>query len=140
MSLRSYNCYSFAMGITDEWLCSIHGVKELELVGWSNWKYVRDGGDINKLIEIFVEKDVLKRFPNLRVVNFDEIDKRTTLIAVKLAKDDFHFMKRFPSGIWEHKRGGGPIETISEQEVLADTWFGQYNSKTIFLAYKEDCH
>lgn len=133
-----YNCYSYAVEHREEWLYSIKGVEELEVDCWANWYYLKNGGKINDLIDIFVKKDVLERFPEFTIVKLEDIKEHTRLIAVKLAEDDFHFMKRHVGGHWYHKRGGGEIQRISKEKVFADSWYQSYISKTVFLGYKED--
>lgn len=36
--------------------------------------------------------------------------------------EDFHFVKRLPSGHWRHKRGSQPIEPITARWVARQRW------------------
>lgn len=125
-NLSDFNCYSYAMGIRDEWL-RIEG-------------FIRGSNrDVNEQANFFAKENILKRFPDLIVVNFEDIKKGTRLIAFKVGSRDYHFMKRFPNGCWFQKMGGSSIQPIRTIDVFAKTWKrGYYNSKTIFLGYKED--
>ena len=136
--LEDFNCYSYAMGIRNEWLdIKNEGYFERCFFG-SRWQFLMNDGTIDELAEIFVKTDILVKFPELVIVDFKDIKKGTRLIAFKMSNDDFHFMKRFPNGHWFDKRGGDVIETIKKDYALSEVWYGDYNSKTIFLGYKED--
>ena len=52
---------------------------------------------------------------------------------------DFHFM-RYDNGVWTHKRGGSPIETLPEGLTPDNdsAWGSPYISSTIYFLIKDD--
>lgn len=135
-NVRWFNCYSYAMNECKTWINCRKDIEELEKIFYP-WKFLRNG-TIDELVEIFVKKDVLVNFPEFKIIKQEEIKKNTRLVAVKMSSGDFHFMKRFPNGHWFHKMASKDIEPIKKEIVFSDEWFDKYNSKTVFLGYKED--
>ena len=70
---------------------------------------------------------------NLKPVSKKDMVLGKTYVAYRYYRDDFHFMKRLPSGHWRHKQGGQPVAPISQKDVLNGGWVRSdgavYNSK-----------
>lgn len=60
-------------------------------------------------------------------------------VAFRMGKNDFHFMREVPSGVWVDKRGNESfIEAHSEKYVLnAMNWYEDYGGRTVLLAVKK---
>jgi len=125
------------MGVRNKWLNSIKTGRLGR--SWEGWTLDKELANINDVIDVFLENDILVRFPDLVVVERDDIKKNTRLVAVRMSRTDFHFLKRFPNGKWFHKYGDERIKTITKKEVFSSYWCDRsYNSKIIFLGYKGD--
>ena len=82
-------------------------------------------------------------YPQMRIVDKDEaIEANEILIALRLAEEDFHFMRRFADGRWYEKCGASILRECTDT-VEEDEWFSPsggtcYNSKTIYLAVQNN--
>lgn len=86
-------------------------------------------------------KELLSDFSNLRVITSEkDLLPNEYMIAFRLSRGDFHFIRRGRNGVWHHKRGGSRgIETISKEKVFSEAWHHRYGSevytgKIVFLA------
>lgn len=103
---RYYNCMGYALGIK-KWLLM-------------DYYY-----DIDDLEERFGHK--IRRIGNRAAM----VPGRA-YVAYRYGYLDFHFVRRGKDGHWREKRGGGPIQPITERHVFSDAWHPEtqnYNSK-----------
>lgn len=128
-----FNCGGYALG-TYNWFCPYENDEESERL----FEYPEKHDlSVDETAEETTQW-MLDNIPGLRRVNdIEDLHDDEYLIAYKTGWQDFHFMKRSKNGNWWHKMGSGKTVRISKQKVMADTWFNEYNSKTIFLAKKD---
>lgn len=123
---RDYNCAGYALG-TFSWYCPDD---EEHSPFWTLHGRTRE-------YRVSAIQKMLDEFPNLRLIkNIDECADNEYVIAFRLAKDDFHYIKRGFNKVWYHKRGGGRIERISQDEVFDKTWCGRYKGKITLFAMR----
>lgn len=140
-----YNCMGFAIG-TYEW-------DELGNFECS-YEYDYDGNTVPDYMELrdavcWDCADELENlhysnpfFPKMRIVKSErDLLDNEYLIAMRVAEEDFHFMRRMSDGRWFEKCGPNILRECTD-EVFDDEWisiFGLnvYNSVTVFLAVEE---
>jgi hypothetical protein len=119
------NCFGYAVNIP-KWL----------LVG----DYTQgDTHDYTSHLDFILDKGY-ERF-NLKPVSKKDMVLGKTYVAYRYCANDFHFMKRLPTGHWRHKQGGSPVAAISQKNVLNDGWVREdgvvYNSKLYLFEVME---
>lgn len=118
-----YNCGGYALGCYS-WYCPFaHHVRDFEK-------------NVNQ---------ILKDFPNARLIdNIQDLMPNEYMVAFRLSRDDFHFMKRSKNGVWREKRGGQPeIRIVPKSVVFGEVWSPHrydngYRGKLAFFAIKEE--
>lgn len=74
-NFREFNCYSYAMDKRETWVTVGMRDKEFSKSFSYTWDFLRKGGSIDKLVEIFVKKDVLVKFPKFKIITKKQIKK-----------------------------------------------------------------
>lgn len=118
-SKRDFNCAGYALGC----------------FSWFNFSDF-DNMSINECVE-----EILANFPNIRFLRDEkELKENEYLIAFRMGKEDFHFMKRNKRNIWYEKRGHlWYINTVKKKTVYSPYWkLGNiiYDSQIVFFANK----
>jgi hypothetical protein len=116
-----YNCGGYALGCYS-WYCPFsHQVRDFE-------KNV---------------KQILKDFPNARLIdNTQDLMPNEYMVAFRLSRDDFHFMKRGKNGVWREKRGSqSEIRIVPKSVVFGEVWSPDrydngYQGEIAFFAVK----
>ena len=140
-----YNCMGFAIG-TYEW-------EELDSFEYTyeNWEEEESYAEVEERRNEVCYRCALEltlmhlrgNYPQMRIVDKDEaIEANEILIALRLAEEDFHFMRRFADGRWYEKCGASILRECTDT-VEEDEWFSPsggtcYNSKTIYLAVQNN--
>lgn len=130
-----YNCGGYALGLFNWYLPYPQELKD-EIAGfWGEWKM-----SYRKVLKIMVNY-MVDTLPVRRIKSLKQLDEKTEYcVALRLGKDDFHYVKRYQEGIWYHKRGGSyHIQRMEEKEVFSKKgWVdGRYNSNIVLLAVKK---
>ena len=139
-----YNCMGFAIG-TYEWeeLDSFElTYEDLEEESYAEVEKRRNDVCYRCALELTL-MHLHGNYPQMRIVDKDEAIKASEmLIALKLAEEDFHFMRRFPDGKWYEKCGASVIrectDTVEEDEWFTPSGCTCYNSETIYLAVEHN--
>lgn len=123
-----YNCMGYALG-TFEWE---------ELDTFFVWWDEEDGKDILEDMILDCVGEIEKRFDFVHCIESPEdVRENEYVVAFKVGYDDFHFMRQNSDGSWTHKRGGSPIEEISEEEVFSQEWgIDKYISRTYYFSVR----
>lgn len=79
---------------------------------------------------------MLSEIPKLRVIaDPSDAGKGEYVLAFRIGRSDFHFVKRGRNHHWYHKMGGrSEIEKMTEEEVFASSWFHRYNGPLVLFA------
>lgn len=110
-SNSSFNCMGFALG-TYEW-------EELWSYGCTNDREVEFDECVGEMLDLGLDS----HFPSVRIIDSpEEINDNEYCIAMRLAEDDFHFVRQMPNGEWWHKPGRNTIREMPEEDVFADFW------------------
>lgn len=109
MKWSNANCYGYAVN-SNEWLRFVD----------RNWS------------SLFIDHLYERGY---KLTKRSEMTLGKEYIAFRYGSDDFHFMKRSPSGHWSHKRGSLRPETLSEKQVFSDVWVngGVHYNSSIYL-------
>lgn len=106
-----FNCMGFALG-TYEW-------EELWAYGCTDNREE----ELDECVEEMLDLSFDCHFPSVRLIDSpEEVDENEYCVAMRLAEDDFHFVRQMPNGEWWHKPGSHTIRKMSEEEVFADSW------------------
>lgn len=129
----NYNCYSFAIGKTDERYRYPGQHSGVEWIGYMKTY------SVSQMAE-FVKDDLiaLGDYENVSVFNFEPIIQPwQTLICIRRGIFDYHFMKYDPvSGYWEHKPGPtAPLRYLYHPEDMI--WVSEYSEYGVSYSVKD---
>ena len=124
-----YRCYGYVLGVLTE-------------ASPSGWK---KGASVEQVYQGVIEDVGENNVRRLNSMN-DEIYEDEDMIALRIGKRDFHFMKKimndspFEYGTgWRHKPGTKPVETYRMIDGSTPWKFGEiYDSEIIYFALKRD--
>lgn len=131
VSHESYNCAGLALN-TFTWYKPYSDDMEGDMILYDCTLTIKEK------LQMMVDQ-ILIEFDDVRVVTSeDELNSDEYLIALRLSKSDFHFLKKV-SGIWISKCGMSYITILKEN--ITETWcngYGDYNSDIVYLAKKRN--
>lgn len=125
---RHRNCGSYALNCKEWFSFNFwinYGIKEQEY----------------QFYLIHAARDILKRFPRLKMVDRDYVDANPnkTIIAFRFSEWDWHFIVR-RNHSWRGKMGSFSVFKYTKDEVLNQPWTNEcgdvYDSEIIFFAYR----
>lgn len=128
-----YNCGGYALGLFN-WFIPWTEEKDKEL----GHVLVHTEKEYENFLMNCVNY-MTENLPIREITSIKELTKKEYAVAFRLARDDFHFVKRGANGIWYDKQGWRPfIDRHTEDEILNnDAWYGRYDSRIVLLAVKK---
>jgi hypothetical protein len=148
-NLKAYNCYAYAMGISDKWLHPGKGVvsvidnhynlknKSYEMPSYYTVEQLRQwviqdfGSDIVRSLK---KRNSRIEQNEYRIAMRVNIKPYAFYNIVFLITTDFHFMKQHEDGRWSHKQGSGcPVDLGL---INPDNYDWGYSSGTLYAAVK----
>lgn len=117
-SMKKYNCYSYAIGITSV---------KLNPGRLSNRGYVHD---VSYLAESVIEDLKILGYNAEEVKQSYKPKSNETMIALRIGPRDYHFMKRMKDGSWTHKPGETGIIKLKGNPWDYTKWYGEYYDGT----------
>lgn len=127
--MSKFNCAGYAFGTYSWWQPSELRVGRI---------YSKKGRGLR-----FATKMVLAEIPNCRRIRNMKMAKADEyVVAMRLADDDFHFIRHDTEEVWSHKRGSEPrILTMTTEQVFSKEWsqsdsFNHYVGRIILFAVK----
>lgn len=140
--LFSFNCYAYAMGEYGKWLVPGKGKKNThgKKVNMPK-KYTAK--DVSQWVIKDFSKKVVRKLKNSK----SKLGKGEYRIAIRVQKkykegkfyetEDFHFWKQDPkSSAWYDKPGSGELRYLGNVNADSSSYWGDYNSKTVYMAVK----
>lgn len=139
-----YNCMGFAIG-TYEWedLHSFDYTYECDYEDEDEVFELRNSVCWSCADELVSLHKYNERYPKMRIVhNEHDLLDNEYLITMRLAEEDFHFMRRMDDGRWFEKCGPNILRECTDN-VYDDVWYSihhtnEYNSEIIFLAVEKE--
>lgn len=133
-----YNCMGFAIG-TYEW----EDLYSFESTDCEEDISVRTDICYECAYELEMLWQQDSRYPKMRIVQSEEeLADNEYLIAMRIAAEDFHFMRKMDDGRWFEKCGPNILRECTDT-IYNDVWYSlmninEYDSDIIFLAVMED--
>ena len=123
-SIYDYNCAGYALG-TFSWYCPSDCTHDDDQVRGRTRQY-----------RLQAIKIMLRDFPNLRLIKkVKDATPNEIVIAFRVAKHDFHYMKRGRNGVWYEKCGNGNIVRRTVEEVFdKHSWHYRYKGPIVLFA------
>lgn len=139
-----YNYMGFAIG-TYEWedLYNFKYTYESEYEDEEEIWEARNEVCMSCADELVTLHEIDEKYPKMRVVrNENDLRDNEYLIAMRMAEEDFHFMRRMDDGRWFEKCGPNILRECTDK-VYNDSWYStllvnEYNSMIIFLVVEQE--
>lgn len=113
-TMKKYNCYSYAIGIT-------YARLNPGYLSGRKYKY-----DLKYLTQSVLSDLTVLGYKAKEVKKSYKPSARETMIALRIGSGDYHFMKRMSDGSWTHKPGQTGIIKLKGNPWDYNTWYGEY--------------